>query len=317
MGPTVRAGRSLGVEVSNTLSFPVDYGVSCSSYQSAGATSTFELDNVADGSTIEITGSGSFQPTDFIFEATFTSTTWYNDIGWGNDSETGDPRLGCPHGNTSDEIVRVTSGSQGVTLRDDAALRITIPSGENCGSKTRVYLSELVSPAPDTMYARYYIAFGENFDALQNGKNDRLDRRWALRGAAVKARVTVRTAGRHAPNIQRAAVAVRKPRFLKTAISTTPTCREAYGENFDWSTSGCGEADVSVQGEWQCVEQRVTMNTGSNNDGVYQVWVDGVEQINRTDMKWDTTGTYPISKLWINIFHGGFAGRAPGYDGVH
>jgi hypothetical protein len=65
--------------------------------------------------------------------------------------------------------------------------------------------------------------------------------------------------------------------------------------------------------EWVNIKQYIQMNTGSNTNGKLQVWVNGVEKINKT-IRWMTSG-HQVNKLYFDTFFGGNdASWAPSVD---
>ncbi len=295
-----------------TLTFPVKYGPACWGDGSA-STTTFIITNVADGATLELSGGGSGPPPTLLAEYDFNSATWYNAAGWGaggadQGGPTNSPRFGCQSAGEVNQ--RVTSGENGVALIDGDMLRMRIVSGKNCGSNAGIYLTELMPSLPgpgDSMYVRYYIAFGDNFDndPATSGKFPG----WSDDGTGAcgsggapcdgtdgwSARGKVYTGGGCAPDV---------PVDSYVYHADMPG---NFGDHFDWANMGCGEANVPTQGTWDCLEHKVTMNTGSNNDGEYDVWANGVQVLDQNDFKWDTTGNFPIYRFWMNMYHGGAA----------
>ena len=299
-------------DFTKTLSFPVNYGVGCWGYKSSNTT-TFTVDNVADGSTLELVGGGTPPPSSgtYLFEEDFDSTTWYNRGPWANRFNTaGDPRAGCDSATSpSAEFERVTSGSFGVTLRDSAAARIKVGSGEWCGSNASVMLSEVMPSLPgkgDDMYVRYYAAFGSDFtNVSQSGKlpgwgtiDDRCGQGGAscaggLKGWSARGK---QFSGGSCPSPQ---VPLDNYVYHADQVST-------YGETNDWAQMGCGQNNVAVHGQWYCIEQRILMNTGTNSNGALQVWVDNIEVANKAyGWDWTVAGDYPIGRFWVNTYEGG------------
>lgn len=71
----------------------------------------------------------------------------------------------------------------------------------------------------------------------------------------------------------------------------------------DWST-----ASVPL-GAWTCVEQRVRLNSGSNNDGVMEAWINGKKVYSRSNFKFNNTdfpnSLYPADTVWVDHYLGG------------
>jgi hypothetical protein len=65
--------------------------------------------------------------------------------------------------------------------------------------------------------------------------------------------------------------------------------------------------------QWVTIKLYVKMNTGSNTNGVLQVWVNGSQKINRS-IRWMTNGNR-IDKMYLDTFFGGSdASWAPSSD---
>ena len=298
----------VGVDVSKTLTFPLNYGFAC---WGDNLSTTFTLDNIVANNTLETIGApGGGTPT-LLFEEDFDSTTWYNDTGWGaGTSPALSPRFGCQ--GAGEVFTRVTSGDNGVTLIDGPALRGVIKSGLNCGGNPGIFMSEIMQTEPsfgETLYFRYYIAFGTNFDAQQNGKLpgfSALSSTCGSGGAPCDGTDGWSARGKSAePCSNGNSVGLDSYVYWGGMPGT-------FGDTMDWDTVGCGEANVAVQGTWYCVEQMITMNSESATlgnpaswDGQLHAWVDGTQVLNRNDLLWDTSGNHPVSRVWMNLYHGG------------
>jgi hypothetical protein len=63
------------------------------------------------------------------------------------------------------------------------------------------------------------------------------------------------------------------------------------------------------RGEWIHVAERVKVNSQSNHDGEVQLWLNGVEAINKSGIKFVTNGD-KVDLLYFSTF---FGGSEPGY----
>jgi hypothetical protein len=86
----------------------------------------------------------------------------------------------------------------------------------------------------------------------------------------------------------------------------------SYGEDMTLVTN---TVDVYFQqGQWYQVIERVKINTGNNNDGEVQIWINGEEALLRTDLRFVTDGSL-IDTFYFSTFHGGAdASWAPSVD---
>jgi len=76
-----------------------------------------------------------------------------------------------------------------------------------------------------------------------------------------------------------------------------------YGENFPLAADG-GDPFFFKPGEWVNLVQRVKINTGELANGEVQVWVNGVEALNLSGLKFVTDGS-KIDTFYVSTFHGG------------
>jgi hypothetical protein len=80
---------------------------------------------------------------------------------------------------------------------------------------------------------------------------------------------------------------------------------------YDMDQSGaCGnttETGVNfAAGRWYSIKLRVKLNTASNRDGVYQLWVDDRQVTNRTNMRWMIADpSRRIDDVMLDLFFGG------------
>jgi hypothetical protein len=83
------------------------------------------------------------------------------------------------------------------------------------------------------------------------------------------------------------------------------------GYIYDMDQSGdCGNAIETgfnfAVGKWYQVKQRIKLNTGSNHDGILQLWIDDRQVINRSNMGWMVEApTRRIDKIFLDFFFGG------------
>lgn len=57
--------------------------------------------------------------------------------------------------------------------------------------------------------------------------------------------------------------------------------------------------------QWVTIKQRVKLNTGNNANGQLQVWVNGLQKINRNNVRYMTNGSKRIDTFYFSTFHGG------------
>ena len=85
-----------------------------------------------------------------------------------------------------------------------------------------------------------------------------------------------------------------------------------YGE--DMALVANAEDVYFQQGQWYQITERVKINTGNNNDGEVQVWINGEEALLRTDLRFVNDGSL-VDTFYFSTFHGGNdASWAPSAD---
>ncbi|GAB3036238.1 DNRLRE domain-containing protein [Bowmanella dokdonensis] len=58
-------------------------------------------------------------------------------------------------------------------------------------------------------------------------------------------------------------------------------------------------------GRWVCIEQHLKLNTPGQNDGLLEVWIDGVKILIRDQLIFRHTTELKIEKIWFNFYFGG------------
>jgi len=68
---------------------------------------------------------------------------------------------------------------------------------------------------------------------------------------------------------------------------------EGIEDPYEYSTPTNSPADVGqlFDGSWHKVVYRIKMNTVGANDGILQMWIDGVQKTNATKLRWQASGT--------------------------
>lgn len=79
---------------------------------------------------------------------------------------------------------------------------------------------------------------------------------------------------------------------------------ETYGEDIDLVYPN-GDVVYAKKGEWYHIAERVKINTDGNTyDGEVQVWVNGVEVLHKTGLRFTSNGDV-VDNFYISTFHGG------------
>jgi hypothetical protein len=59
-----------------------------------------------------------------------------------------------------------------------------------------------------------------------------------------------------------------------------------------------------ARGRWVRLEQEVVVNTPNEDDGVLRVWIDGVLNVQRTDMNYRAQSGVTIAGVSVDVFRG-------------
>lgn len=76
-----------------------------------------------------------------------------------------------------------------------------------------------------------------------------------------------------------------------------------YAEDLQLKDS-LGNNKYFQKGTWHHMVQRVKINTGNNNDGEVEVWMDGEQVLLRTNLRFVNNGN-KVDRFYFNTFHGG------------
>jgi hypothetical protein len=89
--------------------------------------------------------------------------------------------------------------------------------------------------------------------------------------------------------------------------------KELCGDDFDLVDENNKPFYVK-KGDWIHVCEKVKVNSGNNADGEVQIWLNGIEAINKTGIKFVTNGD-KVDNLYFSTFFGGSGpGWNPGVD---
>lgn len=184
------------------------------------------------------------------------------------------------------------------------SLRILFPAA-GVGPSESGAQAPLVVPAADQYYISYWMRFSENFSwgtTSEGGKLPGLAGGNRCSGCSVcngtngfSARLMWRPQGR--------------------AVLYLYHMDKANNCGDDLNLLDANDQPIYFQrGEWYQITQRVKINTGSNNDGEVELWVNGQHALLVENLKFVTNGD-KVDNLYFSTFHGGSgAGWAPGVD---
>lgn len=168
----------------------------------------------------------------------------------------------------------------------DSASQLAASTADTPHGGAQYYLSCTNGPS-DEAYLRYFVRFEKGFDFVKGGKLP------GLYGGRV-------TSGRKIPDgtngfstryMWRTNGAAEVYAYLPTSV--------AHGTSLgrgDW----VWPTDV-----WTEVQQHVRLNTPGHADGVVQVWLNGVQVLNQTDLTFRSSADLQIDGLFFSTFFGG------------
>lgn len=86
------------------------------------------------------------------------------------------------------------------------------------------------------------------------------------------------------------------------SISIEPryTDHERFFNNGGWATM-YGSGDSLADGSWHYFEFRLNMGERGQNNGIVQMWIDGTNRINVSDIDFYNSGVFPEDMAWANM----------------
>ena len=79
----------------------------------------------------------------------------------------------------------------------------------------------------------------------------------------------------------------------------------SYGEQIPLFWPASGDRVRFIPGQWYTITQRVKINTGNNNNGEIEVWLNGARVLERNGLRMVNNGAQ-IDSMFFSTFHGGF-----------
>lgn len=224
-------------------------------------------------------------------------------------------------------------------------LKVIMKKGKS-GALSLYWKLENADLAPDEIFLRYYLKLGKGFDPFMcsedgtvtgsGGKfigiadprawNDKVGQCgnggvasdgincWSARG------------GYAAPNFDKGVCSNKPSTVVRLYQYFYHPQKSRYGDsawydNYSWANEGLiqcsknsaivhcgiGSGGCITDDKWYLIEQRVKMNTPSKEDGVLQVWVNGVLSYDKqnTVFRWPGHDALHARLIWLNIFKGG------------
>ena len=239
---------------------------------------------------------GSLEPglsnrTDIVFFGGFEE--YYNNYNWKR-------AWGIPWTNRTSNNKVVDNAFAG-----GKSLAVYYPAGgvgpQETGTQFPMKFSDMVGMSKglyQELYLRYYVKFNKDFDFKLGGKLPGLmggGDSWSRSGGNQPDGSdgwTLRFMWREDGRI---VVYAYVPRSTNGKLGGGQ-----WGQEID-----CGF--YAERGKWHCIEQYVNVGTPGNNDGQLKVWIDSIERINITDMRfWNVENDNgPVGGIYFSTFHGG------------
>ena len=192
---------------------------------------------------------------------------------------------------------RLVSGED--VFQGERSLRFRIGEGKHYGGELNYRFAALGKAEPESLFARYYLKFGSNWDPGIGGK---------LPGPAG----TYGKAGWGGRRVNGTDGWSARMGFKKSSVRKGETqvyfytyhvdMVDQYGTNLMWDIHDRG----SLQNDrWYCIETFVAMNTPRENNGTLRGWVDGELAMERTDLRFRDVPELKVEQFWMNLYYGG------------
>jgi hypothetical protein len=185
------------------------------------------------------------------------------------------------------------------------ALRVRIDKGSSLGMDLRYYFKRHLIAEPEEVFLRYYIRFSSDWNPwLEGGKLP------GIAGTYGRAGWGMRKTDGHNGWSARTWFAQRPP-DAKAVAGLNAMGTYAYhaawksnsgGEHWGWNLA---PSSLLENNRWYCIEQHVVLNRPGQGDGLYEVWIDGIPALRKTDVRYRDDPELKIETIWFNVYHGG------------
>lgn len=187
---------------------------------------------------------------------------------------------------------------------DGRALSIMFSPRAHTAISMALRLKRLMGEEPESMYFRYYLRLGNDWNSDRGGgkfpgfsgtygragwggrKPDGYNG-WSARGMFLS-------------------TVAKGPHRGKTPIGNYiyhVDHANVYGEQRSWSSFD----SLLEKNRWYSIEQYIKLNTPGQNDGVLQAWVDGRLVMTLDNLRFRDTDALKVEKVWFDFYHGGGA----------
>jgi hypothetical protein len=166
------------------------------------------------------------------------------------------------------------------------SMRVFYPEGWNTAGQGAQWILDF-DESYNELYVSYRVKFSDNFDFVKGGKLPGFTGGTANTGSnkpdgtdGWSTRVTWREDG------------------AITMYVYHPDQQTEFGEHFSWT-------HTFVPGVWHTIEARILMNTPGQYDGIIQAWLDGIQSLNVTNMRFRDVSSFAVDSLRFSTFFGG------------
>ncbi len=187
----------------------------------------------------------------------------------------------------------------------DKALKVAIPKGSHRGLNMVYLFKKELGEEPEEIYFRYYLRFADDWNpTLDGGKLHGIAGTYDRAGWGGR-----RSDGRNGWSARRSFGRIIEdpdnPFHGNTSIGTYAYYANMpgkYGNHWWWSRDALG---VLEKNRWYSIEQYVKLNTPGQDDGAMRVWIDGLQAMERINIRHREIDTLKIDRIWMNVYHGG------------
>ncbi len=224
---------------------------------------------------------------DVYEHTTFSSTSWAD-----------------VYANADSPNLELVSSGAGFEQLDGAALKITVPAGENTGSGFAFKFEDQTGAEPEEVFFRYYIRIDDSWDPTYGGKFPGISGTYGVAGWG--GRPSDGTNGWSARGLyQPTVVGPGNP-----LGDTVPVGHYVYhadqhtqwGDNVLWQDGYLGYLEKN---RWYSIEQHLVLNDPDMDNGILETWIDGRLAYRGTGWRWRIVDDLKIEQIWVNVYHGG------------
>lgn len=227
---------------------------------------------------------------DVFFATGFESPAWVTE--WGDYS----PR--------SNAETVLEDPARHFTAFQGRALRVRLVKGSNYGLDLRYLLARNGKQEPEELYFRYYLRFGDDWNPyLDGGKLPGIAGTYGRAGWGMR-----KSDGYNGWSVRGGFAA--RPAVAKSVAGLTSVgsyvyhadAQDSAGDYWGWNE---GPAGLLENNKWYAIEQYVKLNSPGHKDGIFRAWIDGLQVVERTGVRFRQVQDLKIESVWFGVYHGG------------